>query len=358
MNNEDFVHKSAIPALSNAIKDRKSKWSSFQPFAILFGVGLLTFILYEAGFKTVVETISRIGWGFLAIILLNGLRHFLRSVSLYLAVPGGNFFTFTDVLTTRLAGESVGVLTFTGMMASETTKTALLKKKLPLSDSLATIVVDNLTYDISVTIFILSGTFIMLDFFDYRNKALSFVLGLVIILMLVVLIGLSLIFVYKFKPITYLLKRHEQKVWFPKFIFRRKSYFTELENDVLHFYLNHRNKFYLLMVINLFGHLLSVTEVYTTFYLLGFTPSVATSYIIESLTKVVNVSFSFIPGNLGVYEGGATMIFLSLGYASAAGVALALVRRGAILFWTMVGLLILMAGGISGVLEKNKSKMV
>ncbi len=356
MNNEKFVQlDSVVTTGKENLTKKKFKWSKLQPFAILFGIGLLAIILYLVGFKTVVETISRIGWGFLAIILLNGVRHLLRTLCIYFAVPSGNdSFRFRDAVATRLAGESVGVLTFTGMMASETTKTALLKKKLTLADSLATIVVDNLLYNVSVIIFILSGAFLMLDAFANSGNVLKWVLIFVVIINALTLIGFILMCAYQFKTMTYFLKHYGHKSWFPKFIVRRKSYFTELENDIFHFNEHHPTKFYLMIAINLIVHLISVSEVYLALYLLGFTPYLATSYIIESLTKVVNVAFTFIPGNLGVYEGGAAVIFVALGYVSATGVALALVRRGAILFWTFVGLLILTGRSVLGVLEKDR----
>lgn len=360
MSNDNLAQSDSIHHTDTEnTKKRRFKWAKLQPFAIVFGIGLLGIILYKVGFSTVVETISRIGWGFLAVIFLNALRHLLKALSLYLSVPSGyDNFNFWDALSTRLAGESVGVLTFTGVMASETTKTALLKKKLTLSGSLATVVVDNLLYDVSVIIFILSGAFLMYQTFDGSNRALTAVLIFVVLLNLFTLIGFILMCAYRFKTMTYFLKHHGHKSWFPKFLVRRKNYLTELENDIFRFYDHHRIKFYSLIGINMLVHFLCVVEVYVAFYLLGFTPYATTSYIIESLTKIINFAFSFIPGNLGVYEGGSAVIFLALGYTGAAGVALALVRRGGILFWTFFGLLILMGRSFSRVLRKDKSKTV
>jgi putative ABC transport system permease protein len=65
------------------------------------------------------------------------------------------------------------------------------------------------------------------------------------------------------------------------------------------------------------------------------------AYIIESLTKVINFVFAFVPGTIGVYEGGTEVILQTLGFAVAAGVALALVRKAAIVCWTSIGLLVL-----------------
>ena len=76
--------------------------------------------------------------------------------------------------------------------------------------------------------------------------------------------------------------------------------------------------------------------------MLGFQPQVAQAYIIESLTKVINFAFAFVPGTIGVYEGGTEVILQKgLGFTPAAGLALALVRKAAIVVWTSIGLLVL-----------------
>jgi putative ABC transport system permease protein len=84
-----------------------------------------------------------------------------------------------------------------------------------------------------------------------------------------------------------------------------------------------------------------VVEVYVTLRLLGFTPNLAQAYIIESLTKVINFVFAFVPGTIGVYEGGTEVVLQALGFVAATGVALALVRKAGTIVWTSIGLLIL-----------------
>ncbi len=76
--------------------------------------------------------------------------------------------------------------------------------------------------------------------------------------------------------------------------------------------------------------------------LLGFVATIPTAYIIESLTKVINLAFGFVPGAIGIYEGGNGVILNILGYTATAGIALALVRRGGILFTTFLGLTVIL----------------
>src|SRR5207237_7541276 len=52
-------------------------------------------------------------------------------------------------------------------------------------------------------------------------------------------------------------------------------------------------------------------------------------------------AFAFVPGTIGVYETGNGIILRTLGYTTAIGVALAIVRKAAIIFWTVIGVLII-----------------
>jgi putative ABC transport system permease protein len=124
-------------------------------------------------------------------------------------------------------------------------------------------------------------------------------------------------------------------------ILRKRHHIYHLESKVYDFYKHHPAAFFGMIACNLAAHATSVVEVFVTLKLLGFTPQLAQAYIIESLTKVINFAFAFVPGTIGVYEGGTEVILQTLGFAAATGVTLALVRKAAIVFWTSLGLLVL-----------------
>jgi hypothetical protein len=102
------------------------------------------------------------------------------------------------------------------------------------------------------------------------------------------------------------------------------------------FYKRRRAAFFSMIGLDLAAHVTSVVEVYVTLRMLGAVPTMGGSYIIESLTKVINFAFGFVPGTIGVYETGNGIILRTLGYTTAIGVALAIVRKAAIIFWTVI----------------------
>src|ERR1044072_6512422 len=127
-----------------------------------------------------------------------------------------------------------------------------------------------------------------------------------------------------------------------KIILKQRQHIYHIESKVYDFYKHHPGVFFGMIGCDLLAHISSVFEVYITLRMLGYLPNVAQAYIIESLTKVINFVFAFVPGTIGVYESGTEVILQKgLGFTPAAGLALALVLKAAIVAWTSAGLLVL-----------------
>src|SRR6185369_10600830 len=142
--------------------------------------------------------------------------------------------------------------------------------------------------------------------------------------------------------LTWIIDRTAELRLSPKVILKKRHHIFHLESKVYDFYKHHPGAFFLMILCNLLAHAASVVEVFVTLKMLGFQPQVAQAYIIESLTKVINFVFAFVPGTIGVYEGGTEVILQKgLGFTPAAGLALSLVRKAAIVCWTSIGLLVL-----------------
>ncbi len=307
------------------------------------GLGLLFFILYKIGFDLVFTTISQVGWGFLLIIATNFSRHLIRASCIYLAIPKEHRnVKFHNVLAARLAGEAMNLMTFTGPVLAEATKAAMLKNRITFSRSAAAVIVDDIMYYITVALMMLSGVALMVLSVGATGKVMRYSLIGVTIGALVMLIGMFLVIKYNARPLSYILNKLEDRGWLPKFVSTKKSHVYEIETNVYSVYSERPKLFYSLLGLGCLAHVTSVLEVYLALFLLGYQTTIVNAYIIESLTKVINAAFSFVPGTIGVYEGGNGIILKTLGFTTAIGVALALVRRGAILFWAAFGFAILL----------------
>jgi len=95
--------------------------------------------------------------------------------------------------------------------------------------------------------------------------------------------------------------------------------------------------FWATLIFNLLWHMLAVLEVYIILRFMGAGFTVGGAFIVESLTKVINLVGALNPGNFGTYEGGSMLIAKMFGVTSTTGLTLALCRRARTVFWAAVG---------------------
>ena len=313
-----------------------------QTLAFLLGLSLLIYVINRVGVQPLFDALLRIGFGFFVILGLSGLRHFLRTIAMRAAVPAEHRrITFRQAFAARLGGEAISFLTFTGPLLGEATKVALLRKRVPLTYGVPALVVDNLLYNLSVVFFVLSGVCVMLARYSLPRSVYLVLLGIAFVAALGILI-VVIAAKRRVMVLTWIIDRLAQLRLSPKVILKKRQHIYHLESKVYDFYKHHPGVFFLMIACDLLAHASSVLEVYLALKMLGFQPQWAQAYIIESLTKVINFAFAFVPGTIGVYEGGTEVILQKgLGFTPAAGLALALVRKAAIVCWTSVGLLVL-----------------
>jgi putative ABC transport system permease protein len=346
--NPDLTEAAGTAAADGGRAGRRGRRSLFglQAVAFLLGLGLLVFVLNRVGLQPVFDALAQIGFGLLVLIGVSGLRHLLRAVAMRTAVPREHrHVTVMQALSARLGGEAVTFLTFTGPLLGEATKAALLKKRVPLETGVQALVVDNLLYNVSVVLFILSGAVVMMSAYDLPDAAHYSLLFIAFCAVASLAVGTFAVS-RRVKPVSWTLEFLSRRGWEPKFLRKRDEHIHRVEQNVYDFYQTRRRAFFTIVGLDLLAHVSSVLEVYLALRMLGFEPAASAPFIIESLTKVINFVFAFVPGTIGVYEGGTEVILQTLGFAAATGVTLGLVRKAGILFWTSVGLLALTSRGL------------
>ena len=341
---EDFRELDELVDVSEPA-DPNSARRSFvwlQAIAFLFGLGILVYVINLVGVQPIFDALLRIGFfGFLTLLAISGSRHVLRTIAMSAAVPREHrHFTFVQAFAVRLGGEAISFLTFTGPLLGEATKVALLRKRVPLTYGVPALVVDNLLYNLSVVFFILSGACVMLFTYTLPSVIYYSLVGIAVVAALgIAAAGLAA--KRRIMLVTWTLDQMARLRLSPKVILKRRQHIYHIESKVYDFYKHHPGVFFGMIGCDLLAHASGAIEVYVTLRMLGYVPHVGQAYIIESLTKVINFIFAFVPGTIGVYEGGTGVVLKTLGYTTAIGVTLGLVRKAGTVFWTSIGLLIL-----------------
>src|SRR5204863_6430876 len=76
-------------------------------------------------------------------------------------------------------------------------------------------------------------------------------------------------------------------------------------------------------------------------------PSPMTALILESVSRFLTIIFKLVPFVIGIDEAGSQFVSDTLALVAGVGVTLAIIRKGRILFWTAVGLALIIKRGIS-----------
>jgi len=320
--------------------------------AFVLGAALLAYVVNRIGVGPIAEALRQVGSGFLILLALTGARHVFRTASMSLAVaPEHRRFTFWEAYSTRLAGETITFLTFTGPVLGEATKAALLRKRVPLATGVQALVVDNLLYNLSVALFVSGGALVMLATYDLPDAA-RYPLVVIAAGMMSVVVAVVAAVVSSRMPFTaavdFLIRAGVKR----RKLAAKREKVRGVESNVYDFYKRRPAAFFVMFACDFASHATTVLEVFLVLGWLGFEPTARVAYIIDSLTKVINLVFGFVPATIGVYEGGTGFILHTLGYAAATGVTLGLVRKAGMIVWAAVGLLMLVRHTAPGAARK------
>ncbi len=95
-------------------------------------------------------------------------------------------------------------------------------------------------------------------------------------------------------------------------------------------------------------HLIGILEVWFVLSRISDAfPSLYSSFLLESISRLITIVFKLIPFLIGVDEVGAQFVAETLALGAGVGVTLAIVRKGRILFWTAVGLILIVKRELS-----------
>jgi len=327
---------------------RSSHQKKFTPLGIVFtiaGVLLFAYFVRKAGVGQILDGIRKLGFGFVLIIAISSIRHIVRSFSWMLCFDGPDRLRFWDALRGRLMGDALGnMVGFASALVSEPAKPAMIRDRVPLMAGLTAIAIENIFYAFSVFVSIFSGMALLLLSFDLP-KPLR-IAGQVTLIIIPFLVALLYLFVRRqYRLISgvlgFLHRRGLSERWVEKG--------RMLEDSVYGFYRRSGSRFLPIFLLEACFHLAGVLEIYATLSFISPAqpPTLFTAFILESVNRVINVVFKFVPLRAGVDEAGTGKVAEILQYTLTTGVTLTIIRKARDVFWTMVGILLLIQRGWS-----------
>jgi hypothetical protein len=302
------------------------------------GLALFAYFVQRVGVTEVAEGIRRLGSGFLLILLISGSRHVVRSLAWMLCLEPPHRLRFVDALRARLMGDAIGnLLPLGSFLVAEPAKPALIRDQLPLIEGYSSLLIENIFYSLSVVTFVSAGMLALLMSFSLtKGLRLASVMTISVI---AIVIAISVVLVRR--PVKFIstaaafLNRRGLN---PKWIAKSRT----VEDRVYGFYQRNGSRFLPILLLEGCFHLAGVIEIYVGLHFISVQPpTLFTSFILESVNRVITMAFKFVPLRMGVDEAGTGKVSQVLQYGEAVGVTLAIVRKGRDLFWAGVGMALL-----------------
>ena len=212
---------------------------------------------------------------------------------------------------------------------------------------LSALAIENIFYSLSVTLFIFSGTATLLLNFDLPKPLRYASIGALVATLIVAPLVYFLIrkqWNFLSGALNFAGNRGIAQSWTAKMSPKARS----LEERIYGFYQRNQRSFIGIFALEITFHLAGVVEIYTTLsFISPVAPTLLTAFILESVNRIINVAFKFVPLRAGVDEAGTGMLSKVLGFAKDIGVTLAIVRKGRDLFWVAVGVALMIRKGFS-----------
>lgn len=319
--------------------------------AILFtilGVGLFAYFVATVGYQEIIEGISRIGFdGFAAILFIYFLRICVRATAWKLSVYEPYKLEVRDTVPAVIIGEAMSSIIPLGILISGTAKAVAVRKKVPLVVGLSSVATENLFYSLVTSLFIVLGGIAFLRSFDladgWRITIDVLIVGIFAIITFAVLMVLRQ---WHFaSEICEKLYRHG---FATNILETGRMHVRLFENLIYGFYRKYPKRFLPIVLLEIVFHALGILEVWFIMSRIGSSiPTVFTAFLLESISRVISTTFKLIPFVIGVDEAGAQFVTETLALGAGIGVTLAIIRKGRILFWAVIGVLLILKRGLS-----------
>ena len=336
--------------MPNAVLTEKRSGSRrFAALGIIFGlVGLLLFAYFvsRAGVGEILSGIQRLGAGFILILAVSSMRYIVRALAWIRCIEPPHRLPFRDAVAARLMGDALGnIIPFVSVAVSEPSKAVFVKDRVPLLVGLSGLAIENIFYSLSVALFIFSGTATLLLTFSLP-KALRYASISALVTTLIIIPLAYLIIRSEWRILSGTLQFLEKRGVWPKMTTRFKPKAESFEELFYRFYAKSQRSFLSIFALDMCFHVAGVVEIFITLsFISPVAPTITQAFILESVNRIINVAFKFIPLRAGVDEGGTGQVSKVLGFARGIGVTLAVVRKGRDIFWSAIGLLLIWKKG-------------
>ena len=315
---------------------------SFRFFAVLVGLTLLGSLVLRAGPEVVWNELRTVGSGLAVIIVLGGVALLVRTWAWRLTFACDiTALSWSRSFAASLVSEALGQLGLGGKAVGEGMRIALLRPAVPLPNAISSGAIDGALHLASSTIVMVSGIIATLVLVSPSGTLRVFALTFAIVLTTVLVLAI-VSYGNRWALMGNAARAVGRVPWCHKWIDGKLSVIDSSEHNLLDFSRKAPAAFCAAFLLNFIWQALAVLEVYIILRFMRTDMAVFGAFVMEGLTKLINLVGAFNPGNVGTYEGGNMLMTKLFGVSGTVGLTLALCRRARALFWVSIGAICLM----------------
>ncbi len=315
--------------------------------AALLGVGLFVYFVRRAGVGEILEGIQRLGWVFLVIVALGGLRLAMRGMAWRSCLSGTHRLSPFQAFLAVVAGDTLGNLTPFSLLVGEPAKALVASHREPVARTLPALAVENLFYTLSAALVIAGGGAALVLRLQTADRWWLVAITSVVLLIVLVLTVHVLVW-RRVRIVSRLLESLVRGARGATVISRWSERVCRLEERLHQLYPRDGARLFRLMGWEFSFHALGVLEIYIMLSLISALPSTFfDAFLFESTNRFITSVFKVVPMRIGVDEAGTGAFAELLAFGTAAGVTLAIVRRARMLVWMTLGVVVFVGRGLS-----------
>jgi len=313
----------------------------------ILGMALFAWMIYAIGFWEIVGGIQRFGWvGFLIILAIYFVRIVVRAAAWKLSVHPPYELSIRDTVPAVIIGEAMSATIPLGLLVSGTSKALVVRDKLALTVALSSVATENLFYSFITALFLIAGGAVMAFQFNLGPEVETTIDGMIGLLALLIMLGIVMV-IRRWHMASWCCDWLYVHGWFKRWLERGRYDVRRFEDLIYGFYHEYPGRFLPICIFEVLYHLCGVAEVWYILTRISDQPTFMAAFLLESISRLITVVFKLIPFLVGVDEAGARFVGESLALAAGVGVTLAVIRKGRMLFWNVIGIILLIRRGLS-----------
>lgn len=311
-----------------------------QTIFFLLGLAIFVYLIYQLGLEKLFESLKQVGWYWIPILVLAITWQICHTLAWHEVL---RFFehriSFWKLFKLKMIAEAINMIVPSANLGGDTARASMIRPDVPLSGGIPSVMIDKTLDYISKMVFNIVGFSIALFFIEIPD---AWFWGCTIYLSFIFVFYCLLVFI-QIKGLTGgLFKITAIIPPLQKALLKRKEQLELLDKNLREAYTKGSINLIRAGLWHTLGRMLGVMEIWIVLWLLGAQTNFVEVFFVAAVVNVVNGVFFLIPGQWGVSEGAQVLLVQLLGYTTAIGLSLGIIRRIRRLALTGVGLILFM----------------